>query len=55
MKICFLSISGSGHIWPYLKFVEALVSRGHTVDWYGADDKAKVDMSEKILATGAKY
>jgi hypothetical protein len=25
------------------------------VDWYGADDKSKVDMSEKIEATGAKY
>ena len=55
MRICFCSSANSGHIFPYLNFVSLVVKKGHTVDWYGVEDKSRNDLSSRIKATGASY
>jgi UDP:flavonoid glycosyltransferase YjiC (YdhE family) len=55
MKICFASIGATGHTYPYLKFVEMLVKRGHTVDWYATEDDSRPSMAPKVEAVGACY
>ena len=55
MRICFCSSANSGHIFPYLNFVSLIVKKGHTVDWYGVEDKSRNDLSSRIKATGASY
>jgi hypothetical protein len=55
MKICFATIGASGHTYPYLKFVEILVKRGHTVDWYATEDDCHPSLAPKVEAVGASY
>ena len=55
MNICFATIGASGHTYPYLKFVEILVERGHTVDWYATEDGCHPSLAPKVEAVGASY
>jgi hypothetical protein len=55
LKICFTTIGASGHTYPYLKFVEMLVKRGHTVDWYATEDDCHPSLAPKVEAVGACY
>ena len=55
MRICFCSSANSGHIFPHLNIVSLIVKKGHTVDWYGVEDKSRNDLSSRIKATGASY